>query len=728
MKPAVGLVPLPSRTGIDPYALWASNTAFNYCQVEYVDVTGTKFVKFIAEAACDLKWIKDWLAPSSPNRPDWIKIAPDYINSRVFDDLSNCHYFTGFIRIDALEALLSNQAPAPTLPHADIFWERVSRLQLAADVRADNPFIGREEDQIREAFVPPEQARFLANYPNQAGKDEGYLQSKGRFQNDDKKVKPFTFVGLIDIGVPFANRECRNWQISPVPKPSTARLRAYWDQGVSSKSPFPPKPVPFGVDGFGYGREWVELPPGGGAKKASVSQLVADVQDVTTEEERYVEADNPLALRARSHGAATLGELCSNRLTLGKNKTDSDIAGFVPLLAVQLPRPTLAHSSLGALAAHVLDGLRWLAGRAGKNNRLVANISLGTQAGPHDGSSILECAIDELIRLRRTIADPDRLAVAMAAGNSREAQCHAKFDIPEKGPKKLSKKLRMRVLPDSAVPVYLEIWLPKNSDVSVSIKTPTGFRVSVDLGNMFHKYGAATRKVSFGVYNMCRGSALGNGRVILLAIAPTSYGLADSGDWTIALSSTAKVSDCHAYVERNNSMFDLSRPRGRQARLIDSKYIKQGLSPIDQSDTRTATIKREGTLNSIATGREVVVAGAYVAKTQSAATYASSGPTRNIYVGVDAGAVGDVGRAPKGVRVLATRSTDTTRLNGTSIAAPRLARHVVNYLAGNYIPFQVKDHVFALSDQSKPPNYDELRLGNGLLSEPRVEEPRLKYD
>ena len=720
MKPTPPLRQIPNRKGIDPYALWGIDTGFNYSQQSYVYEAGAGFVKFIAEVAPSAADLKTWLQPWNKQGPDWLRVAPEYVENQTVEP-NQSHFVSGYIGIDAVLWLLwDGQHIEPTKPaDAEKFWQVFKRLQLAADVRQAVPFLPATDAPL---IVPVSLPKATLN---QGYRADSNLTS-GSIDLPIQSPLPeivFTFAGLIDVGIPFASRECRDWHHEPPLEKSTPRLRAYWDQqdGLSAfPPPSPPSvPPPSHVQGFNYGREWFE----GGKNTPSVTQLVADVDSVTKEEERYRVTESSLALRARSHGAATLGELTSHRLSANSDKNDGDAAGFAPILAVQLPRPTMAHSSLGALSAHVLDGLRWLIARAGPNNNLVTNISLGTQAGPHDGTSILECAIDELIRLRKRGND-DRLAVAMAAGNSREARCHAAFRIPSKSVKSLS----MRVLPDSRVPVYLEIWHESNASLSVSIRSPAGAAIPrVSVGRMDRLTDNAGETVA-AVYNMGSKSALGNHSVVLVAIASTANGQAASGDWTICIDTDLGVTECHAYVERNNSMFDVSKPRGRQARFVDENYAIAGLSPADIGDSAGATIRRRGTLNSVSTGTEVIVAGAFAGSDRVASTYTGEGPTRGGTIGVDAGAMGDASRLLKGVRVLATRSGDTTRMNGSSIASPRLARRALNYLIARG-PDPVKKHIAKLAfHETGTVKIDPFRMGSGVLNEARVEEPRLKHD
>jgi hypothetical protein len=122
----------------------------------------------------------------------------------------------------------------------------------------------------------------------------------------------------------------------------------------------------------------------------------------------------------------------------------------------------------------------------------VINFSFGNVAGPHDGTSDLEQAIDEIIRKRREIA---RLEVVIPSGNSHLARLHAQITFDAEAPEDQADRsdgnrgayqadLNWRVLPDDRTPSFLEIWLPRTppgqseakSRILLYITSPGGLR------------------------------------------------------------------------------------------------------------------------------------------------------------------------------------------------------------------------------------------------------------
>jgi hypothetical protein len=87
---------------------------------------------------------------------------------------------------------------------------------------------------------------------------------------------------------------------------------------------------------------------------------------------------------------------------------------------------------------------------------IVLNLSYSTIAGPHDGSALLEAAINQLIASRAT-----PLRVVLPAGNHYLARCHARFAMPAAKPLLHPiKSLQWRVQPDNQSASFAEIWLP----------------------------------------------------------------------------------------------------------------------------------------------------------------------------------------------------------------------------------------------------------------------------
>jgi hypothetical protein len=110
-----------------------------------------------------------------------------------------------------------------------------------------------------------------------------------------------------------------------------------------------------------------------------------------------------------------------------------------PIVCVQLPEATTADPSGESLDAYALDAIRYILERADEIARrkpgrshlpVVINFSFGDVAGPHDGSSNLEKAIDELVRERRRMAP---LEIVIPSGNAHLARLHAEWSFAKPG-------------------------------------------------------------------------------------------------------------------------------------------------------------------------------------------------------------------------------------------------------------------------------------------------------
>src|SRR5205085_6809950 len=108
-----------------------------------------------------------------------------------------------------------------------------------------------------------------------------------------------------------------------------------------------------------------------------------------------------------------------------------DAAGQAAIIFVQLPRSAVEDTSGGSLTGFVLDALHYIDERTTTRTAdneirklpVAINLSYGTFAGPHDGNSIIERAIDEFVE-RRT-----ECAVVVAAGNAFDKNIHARLSI-----------------------------------------------------------------------------------------------------------------------------------------------------------------------------------------------------------------------------------------------------------------------------------------------------------
>ncbi|UUZ71936.1 hypothetical protein LP415_25055 [Polaromonas sp. P1(28)-8] len=70
-------------------------------------------------------------------------------------------------------------------------------------------------------------------------------------------------------------------------------------------------------------------------------------------------------------------------------------------VTVQLDWSNVIDTSGGSMNVSVMDGLMYILSRCAPTTKIAVNLSWGTLAGPHDGSSALEAAMDQLIELKK---------------------------------------------------------------------------------------------------------------------------------------------------------------------------------------------------------------------------------------------------------------------------------------------------------------------------------------
>ncbi len=468
---------------------------------------------------------------------------------------------------------------------------------------------------------------------------------------------PEVVVGVIDDFVAFGNAcFCGDGD--------TSRVRYVWSQEalVPRKEP---------------GTQWYEPKDAGyGYELSSLARIKPPIPAPTLEQLRDA---YPAVLLRATHGTHVAHIAAGHdRGAGGLGRCNKDI------IAVHLPRRMLADSSGGALSVQALDGLRYIMHRAGAQARVVVNMSYGTMAGPHDGSSILEEAIDQLIDLRE-----GSLAVIVPAGNAYEDRCHASVCLSKTHRRAT---LNWNVLPDDATPSFLEIWLPEmehiSAHVSVRVRGPSGADVSVAkapaaaFDNTAHP-----EQSSVAIVYWPRVANGNTGTMILVALAATHANdahapLAAHGVWRVELTYSGEETGVliRAWVERDDKVHGQPRA-GRQSYLIDEAYEMPNQQPAPPRDCDDSRVKRHGALNTIGTGSNTIVVGGYVGGTGKFAPYSGAGPTRTVRSGPDILAQTEECVTLHGLRAAAVEGLDSVRLNGTSVAVPQIVRRVSDWYA-----------------------------------------------
>lgn len=478
-------------------------------------------------------------------------------------------------------------------------------------------------------------------------------------------------VAVIDDGLAFAQQRFRD-------AAGGTRFKFFWNQDDNTGINPPP--------GFGWGRE---------LRQIEIDTLLAACthSGIVDEEQLYRLAGQALASRRTKHGTHVMDLAC------GMNP--QQVTAHSPyLIGVQLPRWVTTETSGAWLTPAVLDALNYILQRAdeiaaAENTAplpIVVNLSYGTIAGPHDGSALLEQAIDQLISARAT-----PLRVVLPAGNHYLARCHARFDLPAATPLLHAvEPLQWRVQPDNQSASFVEVWLPHSQgaqplpQVEVRVTTPDGATSPwVGPGGDW-SWPSATNVRFYMIY--VDPFPLGSRPRILLAMAPTaalsaSPQTAPSGTWRIEVKNNGRAIKVDAWVQRGDTPPGY-RLFGRQSRFDDPRYIRFDLAGRpEEDDTGPSHILRHGSINALATGHEAIVIGGFRRSDYRASRYSGAGPI--VYPsgivgpwrdGPDATAVSDDSVALHGVLAAGTRTGSVCAMDGTSVAAPQITRLIARLM------------------------------------------------
>ncbi|MDN8616078.1 hypothetical protein [Variovorax ginsengisoli] len=465
------------------------------------------------------------------------------------------------------------------------------------------------------------------------------------------------------------------------------RVWFLWDQNEHSNGVTPTsRSGPTKLSDFRYGGQWCR-------------------QDFATALDA-AQGDEDLAY----HAAGVSG--LRRRATHGTHVMDLLAGGLEkPIVAVQFPSAGIEDSSGRWLSRHVLDGLHYVIQCAHEDTRrIVANISWGPQTGPHDGSALLEEAIDDLVE-----KDP-RLEVVFPAGNSFSSRAHGSARLSDG-----CKGLEWVVPPDGKSPAFLEIWWPPGiapEDVELTVEAPDGTGLTVT--------GRGFVAAPEDRWSITLIKARKNGAMALVAINPTGGAEGSCcgrhGIWRVTVEPLEGVEDLHMYIARADHDMG-ARRRARSSHLNDACYGLSRFRAASERDSEApgSIIQRAGTLNGAATGARCTLAAGYLGddQTRRPAPYSSSGPARGgTKDGPDAAYQTDYSLGVRGIRASGVRSGTTVRLVGTSMAAPQRARELaLQVVPARGAAQKQQETVDGSAPSSEPVNpaalADRHRIGGG---------------
>jgi subtilisin family serine protease len=403
-------------------------------------------------------------------------------------------------------------------------------------------------------------------------------------------------VGIVDFGCDFAHENFRNAD-------GSSRILAIWNQ---NDNPQPNSP-------HGYGRLYAKQEIDAALKKDDPYAALG-----------YAPPRDLPSGPPGCHGTHVMDITAGNGRGSGTPgcAPEADIV-FVELGAGDIPweGPEAVGTSFGD-SVHLLEALDFIFGFAG-DRPCVVNLSLGTNGGPHDGTTLTEQGMDLLMT-----SAPNR-AVVIAASNSYADSIHAQGEVPVNGSSDLQWEL-----PNNSFGQEMEIWFPGQAQLALELIAPDGMalglvepgsNLSLSSNNQIVVF-VANRLDEPNNHDNCLGVFLGPGLPV--------------GRWTVRLHcrSNGPV-HFHAWIERLDAAQSAFAP---------------------PQDNRL-------TLGSISCGKNSIVAGSYDAHKSvlPISYFSSSGPTRDGREKPELSAPGhDV------VAAWSRTRTGVLRKSGTSMAAP----------------------------------------------------------
>jgi subtilisin family serine protease len=393
-------------------------------------------------------------------------------------------------------------------------------------------------------------------------------------------------------------------------------------------------------------------------------------------------------LMTGAHGTVVVDLAAGN----GRSGGPTGVAPEAEIVFVHLSsRGTGGLATLGD-SIGILEGIDFIR-RVAAGRPTALSMSVGRHGGPHDGSTLVEGAIDAFLAGGRGLGK----TLSQSAGNYRVKQVHASGVLSPGATR------RLRLVVDALDPSLneLEIW-HDTAPCAVRLDAPDG------TSSGWVPLGATVDLVRAGrllgrVYH--RDSDPQNGSHHVDAFI---YPGAPGGEWAVWLRDDRDEGPAqrfHAWIERDDAC------------------------PHCQSRFRVEDADSSCTLGTLATGRHALVCGAFDAQDGSAAAFSSMGPTRDGRPKPDL--------SGPGVGVLALRSQPRgngpfapfVRKSGTSMVAPQVAGTAALLLevtAGRLSNDDVRDILLSTADpigQADP----EGRLGAGYLNIDRAIDAALRH-
>jgi len=387
-------------------------------------------------------------------------------------------------------------------------------------------------------------------------------------------------VGIIDSGVDFIHKSFRT-------DDGKTRILGIWDQSLPPTAP-PTGPAQFPGVGVEYTQADID---------ATIDVLEERATTFPPNTKRVLTVDR------NGHGTHVAGIAAGDGSQSGNCRGSGVFVGVAPLADLLVVKMPYGDPAMGE-SVNLLHAFDWIWNHpAAAGKPIVINLSDGTNRGPHDGTSLVESALEVFL-----VTHPGH-AVVKSAGNEGATNRHAHFDVPAND----SADVTFAVANDDTSNRHVEIWTGGDDRLAVTLR---GVLPAAGERPASQTVGPGEGPVQWQVnpqVTVTLTSRIGDPRngqcVVDIDLSSTSGAMLVPGEWQIHL----------------DNPFN-------QAATVDA-YIDNG----DDAPSFTSNATRDATITVPGTAKMVTTVGAYKQRSGvlffhsdgDLADFSSWGPTRD---------------------------------------------------------------------------------------------------
>ncbi len=458
-----------------------------------------------------------------------------------------------------------------------------------------------------------------------------------------------------------------------------------------------------------------------------------------SEETLYRQVNNGVFGAASRHGTAFHAGHGTHVLDLAAGADPGDPISEVPILGVQISPSSIGETSGADLNPDIIRGLDWITMRALQMQGrlpLVINISLGSLAGPMDGTSLIEKRITAAIQWYHLRSNHAPVRVVFAYGNAHKSRLVAEATL-QPGEET---SVHWRVLPDDATRSTLEMrtdagtgaqltfgLVPPDAGSALALPSwPTGAAIL-----QYNTPSGVAAEVSADVESDLGGTAVTDKTTLI--VAPTVRSdprpVSCAGPWIVTVHNTGTTparlnlrvqrDDTPGGFRRNGRQSWLDHPDGWHWDDETRAYTKPGAAgPVTRqgSEVSYAGVQHPS-VYFVGAARPGLSAQGSVRP----AIYTAEG-SLPLPDSPTVSGMGDEGAALTGQRAIGVLSGSTARMAGTSVATPQITRQLLKYaMTGGLTALPVPGSPHDLAElafvlRAPPAPMADPRLGFGTVA------------